>query len=160
MEEVKKNKYSRDERLRQGSQSIIPRPIPRPVKPYNSYSSYFQVQHVAPGFGVNPGKRFVMISGENIRADFAGKVKLPDGSTVRFESVDQLEIDEKIRFIVIRLDPKKETLEALAVEDCKKIPKRMLQRVLAVVDRDRVKQIHHGGDTVDFSVEEEPFTGF
>ena len=60
---------------------------------------------------------------------------------------------------MIRLGTKKETLEALAVEDWKDIPKGALQRVLAVVDRDRVKQIHLG-NTVDFTVEEEPFEGF
>ncbi len=158
METVRKNKYSREEVVNQGNGvSIIPRPIPQVVRPQNSYEGGFRVQHVASNWGGY--EKFIMISGENIRNDFAGTVKLPDGSTVKFESVDQLETGKEVRYIVVRLNPKKETLEALAVEDWKDVPKGMLQRVLAVVDRDRVKQIHFG-DTVDFSVKEEPFEGF
>ena len=160
MEQARKNKYSRGERVQSGNISYTPRPEPVPVKPYNSYGYCFAVQHVlGTSIASDPERKYIMVSGYPNYSDWAGKAKLPDGSTVWVETIDQLEYGPGIQYIVLRLNKKDNSLEIMAVQDYSKVPKNCMQRCLAVIDDDRVEQIFYG-DAVDFTVEEEPFKAF
>ena len=160
MEQVRKNKYSRGERVQRGSMTFTPRPVPTPVKPFNRYQYCFAVQHVQGStLDSDPYRKYIMISGQFPDSDWAGRVKCPDGSILRFETVDQLEYGPGIQYIVLRLKTKNNQMEALAVADYSKVPKGFVQRCLAVIDDERVEQIAWG-DLIDFTVEEEPFQAF